>query len=135
MEQRSTPITQLMTVGVLTVPEDALVADAAAALLEEEVGSLVVVDGDDRPTGMFTTTDLADFVAARSGDDARVAEYMTEEVVTVGTQQSLREAAAKMMRHGIHHLPVTDEEGDVVGMLSTMDLTAHYSYTGGSDMV
>lgn len=136
MEQSRSPIGRLMTDEVLTVRRETEIADAAATLIEEDVGSLVVRDEDDRAVGMFTNTDLAEFVAeGRSRDGGTVAEFMTDEVVTVGANDSLRDAAAKMIRHGVHHLPVTDEEGEIVGMLSTMDLTAHFSYTGGSDMI
>jgi CBS domain-containing protein len=136
MERQKTPVERLMTSGVLTVSSDASVGDAAATLLEEGVGSLVVVDDAGRPVGMFTTTDLAEVVA---GSDPRaetsVSEYMTEQVITIEERSTIRGAAAKMIRHGVHHLPVTDDEGGVVGMLSTMDLTAHFSYSDGTDMV
>jgi CBS domain-containing protein len=85
--------------------------------------------------GVFTNTDLARCVAEGSEAGATVEEYTTEEVITVEAGSSLREAAARMIRRGVHHLPVTDEEGEVVGMLSTMDLAAHFSYTGGTDMI
>lgn len=136
MERERIPVSQLMTTGVLTVAADASVRDAAGTLLDEDVGSLVVVDGADQPVGMFTTTDLAEFVSeGDSGADAAVSEYMTDRVVSVGAENSVRDAAAKMIRHDIHHLPVTDDGGGVVGMLSTMDLTAYSSYTDGSDMI
>jgi signal-transduction protein with cAMP-binding, CBS, and nucleotidyltransferase domain len=135
MEREKTPVARLMTSGALTVASDAALEDAAQTLLDEGVGSLVVVDESDRPVGMFTTTDLAEFVAeGASRTDATVAEYMTDRVVTIETRSSTRDAAARMIRNGVHHLPVT-EDGSVVGMLSTMDLAAYFAYTGGSDMV
>ncbi|MFC6723910.1 cyclic nucleotide-binding/CBS domain-containing protein [Halobium palmae] len=136
MEQNRSPVGRLMTDGVLSVQGETPIANAAATLVEEDVGSLVVRGEDGRVVGVFTNTDLAEFVAGgRSRDGATVAEFMTDEVVTIGASDSLTEAAAKMIRHEVHHLPVTDDEGEIVGMLSTMDLTAHFSYTGGSDMV
>ena len=136
MEQARTSVERLMTSGILTVSDDATVEDAAARLSAEKIGSLVVVDGDDVPVGMFTTSDLATFVSeGGSRANEAVSQYMTATVVTITTQSSLTEAAAKMIRHGIHHLPVTGDEGQIVGMLSTMDLTSHYSYTTGSDMI
>jgi CBS domain-containing protein len=135
MEQSSSTIEQLMTTGVLTAPAETGVREAAERLVAEGVGSLVVVDETGRPMGLFTNTDLAAFVAEGAATDATVGEYATEEMITVATGSSIREAAARMIRQGVHHLPVTDEEGEVVGMLSTMDLAAHFSYTGGTDMI
>ncbi|MFC7203032.1 CBS domain-containing protein [Haloferax namakaokahaiae] len=136
MEQERTAVTRLMTPEVLTVTTDASVEEAAKTLLAEDIGSLVVVDETGRPVGMFTTTDLAEFVSdSGTPGDTTVSQYMTNRVVSIGTHDSIRDAAAKMIRHGIHHLPVTDEQGSVAGMLSTMDLTSHFSYTGGTDMI
>lgn len=128
------PVAQLMTSDVQTVTATASIEDAAQTLLDEDIGSLVVVDDDHYPVGMFTTTDIAEFAAqSENRDDATVNQYMTERMITVGEQDSLRDAAATLISKGIHHLPVTDEEGVVVGMLSTLDLTAYYSYTDGQD--
>ena len=134
MERDGVPVSRLMTSGVLTVATDTTVREAAETLLEERVGSLVVVDEETGPVGMFTNTDLAEFVSGGdAGDEATVSEYMSARVITVGVEESIRDAAARMISNGIHHLPVTDGEGDVVGMLSTMDLTAYSSYTDGRD--
>lgn len=128
------PVAQLMTYDIQTVMATTSIEDAAKTLLDEDIGSLVVVDDDDRPVGMFTTTDIAEFAAQSDNQaDATVHRYMTERVITVGEQDSLRDAAATMISKGIHHLPVTDEDGVVVGMLSTLDLTAYFSYTDGKD--
>lgn len=136
MERERTAVTRLMTSGVLTVRTDTKVEDAAKAFLSEGVGSLVVVDETDQAVGVFTNTDLAKFVSeGGSPADATVSQYMTNQVVTIGTHNSTRDAAAKMIRHGIHHLPVTDGKGSVIGMLSSMDLTSYYAYTGGTDVV
>lgn len=134
MVRDGVPVSRLMTSGVLTVATDTTVREAAETLLEERVGSLVVVDEETGPVGMFTNTDLAEFVSGGdAGDEATVSEYMSARVITVGVEESIRDAAARMISNGIHHLPVTDDEGDVVGMLSTMDLTAYSSYTDGRD--
>jgi CBS domain-containing protein len=133
MDEDRIPVAQFMTSGVLTVTPETTVSDAANTLLEEDVGSLVVVDEDDRPVGMFTTTDLAEIVSEReSGANSTVEQYMTGQVVSIGARDSVRDAAAKMIVNGVHHLPVTDD-GSVVGMLSTMDLTAYFSYSEGTD--
>ena len=129
MEKNGVPVTRLMTADVLTVTPNATITDAAATLLAEEVSSLVVVDESNRPVGMFTTTDLAEAVSAdESSADATVERYMTDHVVTVGAEQSVRDAAAKMITNDVHHLPVTGDDDGVVGMLSTMDVTAYLSY-------
>jgi CBS domain-containing protein len=134
MDREGIPVTQLMTSGVRTVTPDTAVTDAAGTFVTEDIGSVIVVDGDDRPVGILTTTDLAEIVSTNALDaDAPVERYMTDRVVTVAEQDSIRDAAARMLHHGVHHLPVTGDDGTVTGMLSTMDLTGYFSYTSGTD--
>jgi CBS domain-containing protein len=123
-----------MTTGVFTVTPDTPITTAAGTLLEEDIGSLVVVDGDEQPVGMLTNTDLIGIVSTGALDDeATVEQHMSNRVVTIGERDSIREAAARMITNGIHHLPVTGDGGGIVGILSTMDLTAHLSYSAGTD--
>ena len=51
-----------------------------------------------------------------------VADHMAPNPVTIGADASLSEAAALMDRHHIHGLPVVDESGALVGVLSQTDL-------------
>lgn len=134
MDPNTVTVAQLATVGVRTVRGDATVRAAAEAFRDADVGSLVVVDEADRPVGMFTTTDLATFVASgESASETPVSAFATDRVVTVDARASVRDAAARMLAEGVHHLPVTGDDGDVVGICSTMDLTAYFSYTDGRD--
>src|ERR1700760_1676950 len=59
----------------------------------------------------------------------RAAEVMTGEVITVGEDASVQEAAKLMAEHGISAVPVVDREGRMVGMVSEGDLL-HRAETG-----
>jgi CBS domain-containing protein len=121
-------VARLMSDGVVTVTPDTLVEDAAGTLLEKDIGSLVVVDVENQLKGILTSTDFVCIVAeSKPKAETTVERYMTDQVVTVGAQDSIRDAADKMITYGIHHLPVVDEESGVIGMLSTTDLTSYLS--------
>jgi CBS domain-containing protein len=121
-------VARLMSSGTVTVTRDTLVEEAAQTLQEKEIGSLVVVDGQGRLAGILTSTDFVDIVAkSQPKAETTVERYMTEEVVTVGPQDSIRDAANKMITYDIRHLPVVDDDDSVVGMLSSTDLTAYLS--------
>jgi CBS domain-containing protein len=121
-------VARLMSDDSVTVTPDALVEDAADVLLENEIGSLVVVDDDNQLEGILTSTDFVCIVAeSEPKAETTVERYMTDQVVTVGAQDTIREAADRMITYGIHHLPVVDEESGVIGMLSTTDLTSYLS--------
>lgn len=119
---------RLMSSGVVTVQTETSVQEAAETLREKQIGSLVVVDGENRLQGILTSTDFVEIVAENTPkDDSVVGDFMTTEVVTVTAQDTIQDAADKIIRNDIHHLPVVDREGHVVGMLSTTDLTAYIS--------
>ncbi|WP_318570349.1 CBS domain-containing protein [Salinigranum marinum] len=129
------PVTQLMSKNLHTITPDTTVTDAAGTLIAEGIGSLVVVDDANHPVGLFTNTDLARLVSdGRSPTETAVEEYMTDEFFTLNAQNGARDAAAKMIGRNVHHLPVVDDDGAVVGMISTMDITAYLSYRTVTDM-
>lgn len=123
-------VARLMSSGVITVTRDTLVEDAADTLLDEQIGSLVVVDGNNHLQGILTSTDFVRIVSqSQPKADTTVERYMTDEVVTVEAQDSIHDAANRMITYDIHHLPVVDDDEGVIGMLSTTDLTAYLSDT------
>ncbi len=121
-------VARLMSSGVVSVNPDTYVEDAAETLLDKQIGSLVVVDGNNQLEGILTSTDFVRIVRdSKPKAKTTVERYMTDQVVTVEAQDSIREAADKMITYNIHHLPVVDDEEGVIGMLSTTDLTAYLS--------
>lgn len=119
---------RLMTSEVVTVTPDTSVERAAEILLENSIGSLVVTDDDGHLEGILTSTDFVRIVKNRAPkDNSAVAEFMTDEVVTVTAQDDIQDAADRIITYKIHHLPVVDEGEQVIGILSTRDLAAYLS--------
>lgn len=129
MEITDVSVDGVMSDDLVTATPDTAIDEAAKRLLEHDIGSLVVVDSDERLEGILTSTDLLELATdARSSAGGTVEQYMSTDVTAVDADSSMQEAAAKMMSHDIQHLPVQDEDGTVVGMFSTTDLTAHLAY-------
>ncbi len=111
-----------MSHRVVTIEPEATVAQAASKMRENEVDALIVVE-DNKPIGIITERDLVYRVLAEQRDlSTKVREVMTKGLITIKTHTTLGEAARLMLDHGIRHLPVTDEEGNLVGMLSMRDI-------------
>jgi len=129
MEIKNIPVARLMTQDLVTVSPGTSLVEAGEVLLDRDIGSVVVVDSSGKLVGILTSTDFVNIVTndlATAG--ATVAEFMTESVVTVGAEATIRDAAATMIADDIEHLPVEEQDGSVAGMLSTTDLTAHLAY-------
>ena len=109
-----------------TVSPDTLVEDAANLMLDEDVGSVVVVDASNRVEGILTTTDFVRIVAERKPkDETPVSTYMSTDVLTAGAQDSIRDVADRLVTYGIHHMPVVDGTEGLIGMVATTDLAAY----------
>ncbi len=61
----------------------------------------------------------------------KVVDFLKKEPVTISPDASLREAARLMKEHGIGFLPVVDEAGNLVGVLSERDIT--YAFGEGRE--
>ena len=133
MEIEAVPVEQLMTTDLVTVTPDEGVESAAGTILEKKAGSLVALDDDEQISGILTCTDLAEIVSSGSAPaDKTVGDYMTKDVTTTEPDESIQDAAVKMITGQIQHLPVVNDEDTVVGMLSTTDLTSHLTYMDSS---
>lgn len=107
---------------VHTIPQEATVYDAVVRMVERNVGSLLVLDGD-RIAGIVTERDYLRriVVMGRTSKTTRVEEIMTSQVVCVGPSVPVEEAMAIMSDRRIRHLPVVDQDR-LIGLVSIGDL-------------
>jgi CBS domain-containing protein len=121
-------VAQLMSTDLVTATPETLVEDAARLLIDNDIGSLPTVDGDDL-VGILTATDFVTIVAhSEPKAETTVERYMTTDLVTTTAQVSIRDAADHMVANDCHHLPVVDEPGRLIGMVSSADLAAYISH-------
>jgi CBS domain-containing protein len=103
----------------------ATAADAVAAMRDGNVGCLLVVAAG-RVVGIFTERDLLTRVLAPGRPlDTPMRQCMTAGPVTVSPKDSVRTAVRRMQKGGYRHLPVVDEDGRPVGVLSARRVV-HY---------
>ena len=94
------------------------IAEAVALMRQEGVGCLLVCD-EDRVVGIFTERDLMRRVLAAGRPlSLEVAECMTPRPVVVHPKEPIGAAIRRMEEGGYRHLPVVDETGRPVGVLS-----------------
>ncbi len=123
-------IREVMTESVVTAPPDAPVRRVAELMRERNVGSVVLVDDDERPVGFVTDRDLAINVLADSRDATDPAEaHASSPVVTGDPSMEVSEAADLMVQHGIRRLPILDGER-MVGILTLDDLAVRMGDAG-----
>jgi CBS domain-containing protein len=110
--------------AVVVVGPEHSVGEAARMMERHHVGSAVVTDAE-QLAGILTERDVLKVVAQRADPEAtKVADRMTRDVVTVGPDWDLIEAAEEMARRRIRHL-VVFEGGQLLGVLSVRDVLPH----------
>jgi CBS domain-containing protein len=102
------------------VSPETSVADTIRHMLDAGVGAVAVVDSERVVAGIFTERDVLKRVALSGKDPAAtpVCELMTTPVEMATEQTGEAEALAVMLERHYRHLPVVDNQGRLLGMLS-----------------
>ncbi|KAJ2758648.1 hypothetical protein IWQ56_005945, partial [Coemansia nantahalensis] len=112
-------VAALRPAPALTVRDGISITEAAQLMAAKRADSVLVVDEDERLAGIFTAKDVA-FRVVAEGLDARtthVRDIATREPLCVTSDMPATDALNTMVGRGFRHLPVCNEEGDVVGLL------------------
>ncbi|ERH08000.1 MAG: putative signal-transduction protein containing cAMP-binding and CBS domain protein [Halonotius sp. J07HN4] len=116
-------VTDVMTTPMLTLGAETPIDEAAHAMGEADIKSVVIVGKGCQPAGIFTSTDALEVLAdSESPGEVTVKQYMTAPVETISPEMTLAAAADRMQQYS--HLPVTDSDGDAIGILTKTDLAA-----------
>jgi CBS domain-containing protein len=120
-------ILQLCDSDVAAVRVESNVADAIRMMLDRHVGAVGVVDSEGRVAGIFTERDvlLKLSLTRRDPEMTPVRELMTTPVELATTSTAPGEALAIMLERHFRHLPVVDNSGKLLGMLSIRNLLEH----------
>jgi CBS domain-containing protein len=111
------------TSSLLTIDADASVLEAARQMIEANVGSmLVTIEGE--ITGIVTERDYLRRVVLeeKGGRETTVREIMTSPLIVVTPETSVEECMSIITERRIRHLPVSDDVGEVVGLVSIGDV-------------
>jgi len=108
---------------VYTVTPDTSISDVARLMVSRDVGDVIVVEGQ-KPVGIVTDRDLIVRVTGAGLDvnAVQVREVMSQPPVTISRNEETRVAIDRMGAHGIRRLPIVDEEGRLVSILTMDDI-------------
>jgi CBS domain-containing protein len=116
-------IKEVMTPSPTTVEPGASVVDAARTMRERDTGIVPVVENG-KLIGTVTDRDIVVRLIAEGRDpgSATVREIASTDLVTVDPQQELDEGLRLMAQHKVRRLPVVEEDGRLVGIVSQADV-------------
>ncbi|MCL2358362.1 MAG: CBS domain-containing protein [Nitrososphaerota archaeon] len=111
-------VKDIMCRKVITVKEDISIQEAVQLLNDRHIGSIVIIDDEERCRGIFTERDAIRIFAAKHSPEEPLSKIMSSNVVTISLEASFDEAKRLMLSHGIRHLPVIDQTDKLIGLFS-----------------
>src|SRR5215469_16568195 len=141
----NTTVKDIMTTRVIWVRMDTTFREMAAALREYRISAFPVVDDDRKVIGVVSEADMLNKAALvdepgvfggilHRRDQAKAhgvtaGDLMTTAVVAVRPEDTVEHAAKLMYDRGVKRLPVTDESGHLVGIISRADVLSVFDRT------
>jgi IMP dehydrogenase len=109
----------VMIYDPITINTGANVAEALKLMNEYRIGGILVVDEKGILRGIVTNRDLR----FESNPSKKITQVMTTNLITTNHQTNLDSAARILQKHKIEKLPIIDDEGKLVGLITYKDIT------------
>ena len=138
---RRVSVRDVMTKKVIKIRADADLNEVTNLLSENRISGLPVVDEEDRVIGLITEADVLSMAGMRKGhafkdiirhilgeplsgpkESRRLRDVMTSPAITTGPEADIREVAMTLDEKRIKRLPVVDEQGRLIGVISRADI-------------
>jgi len=113
---------------VLTMPEDTKLSTAVEAMVDAGYGSVIVTKGKaDKIAGIVTERDLMNKVLFNNMDykKLKLKDVMTVRVQTANENDSVTDCLRRMSNGRFRHMPITNDKGKLLGMMSQGDFVAY----------
>lgn len=118
-----------MITDPITLTKDHLLGEAKRMMSEYKISGLPVVDKDNKLIGIITNRD----VKYQENLELRVEELMTsQKLITSGKNTSLEQAKEILLTHRIEKLPITNDKGELIGLITIKDIDNQMEYPHAS---
>ena len=147
---RATPVKAIMQSKVIAIGTDANFEEIIAALAENAVSGLPVIDANNCPVGVVSEKDIFNKLSGKKGSSfwevlsgclhhngclmqsiasLTASDIMTTPAITIEEFASVRDAIELYKRRNINRVPITDSAGKLVGIVTRTDiLNAHLEF-------
>ena len=108
----------------VTVNANQYMPDAMRLMIDDHIGSLVVVDDDDNPVGIITERDIFHLAFRYRGDmmDMKVGDNMSSRLILGSPDDDVDNIARMMTEKHIRHIPIVEENDRLCGIVSIGDI-------------
>jgi CBS domain-containing protein len=113
-------VREVMTPNPICLPRDATVVEAAREMKMNDIGDVIVQD-DGKICGIVTDRDIAVRAVAEGDIQRKLGDICSDQLISVGPNDSIEHAVEQMREHAIRRLPVV-EGNKAIGIVSLGDL-------------
>ena len=119
----NSPLTSIVNKVPITATAETSTRQVIETMANRGIGSMIIVDAEQHPIGIFTQSDVLKRVVLKSASlDDPIASVMTSEPYTLAFAANAYDAALAMAKHGVRHVLAVDEGGQLRGVVSERDL-------------
>ncbi|MBB5253836.1 CBS domain-containing protein [Sulfurisphaera ohwakuensis] len=118
-------IGQLITKNLVSLPSNSTIKEVADMMIKENVGSVVLKDGD-KITGIVTERDIVNAVHRGLSLNSPAIEIASTNLIRIDYNKSIYDAFYLMTRNNIRHL-IIEKDGKCVGVISIRDVAKAFS--------
>ncbi len=117
-------IKEIMSTNVITVTPETSTLVCAKLMIENKIGSVVVIDNSGKTKGIITKENLIRNVIAKnkSGEAVTAEDAMSSPLITASPSLTIIQAMQTMFKESIRHLVITGIDGKVVGICTDTDI-------------
>jgi len=120
LRKRELTVIDVMKKEVFTASPTEEIGEAARKIIEKRIDHLPIVDKESKLIGIVTSWDLAKAIAQ---EKKWLNEIMTRRVITARADESIDVVARRMSQHNISGVPVVNETNQIIGILTTDDIS------------
>ena len=119
----NSPLVTVIKKEPVAVTPDTTIRAVVETMAGRNIGSMIVVDAERQPVGIFTQSDvLKRVVLSETSLDAPIESVMTRDPFTLPFAANAYDAALAMAKNGVRHVLAVDEGGHLKGVVSERDL-------------
>jgi CBS domain-containing protein len=123
-------IREVMTTDPTTLPATATITEAAMRMREEDIGDVIVLDGNEQLCGVVTDRDIVVRALANGETTAKLGDICSRDVTALSPDDEVGDAVKLMTEKAVRRLPIIDN-GRPIGIVSLGDLAVTHDSDSG----
>jgi len=121
-------LADILTAQVLTLPSSAPIQQALDMMVNSHLSSLVIVDTDKCPHGIFTERDSLTVISGEVSATTLLADIINPQLLTAHVNDEIHDAYLLMSEKGYRHLVVVDDNDQLAGVVTQGDFLRHIGF-------